>query len=374
MKNLNIAMIGHRFMGKAHSNAYHNVNKFFDLKAIPVKKIICGRSNDVIAFAEKWGWENYCHNYNDAVKRDDVDIVDICTPNSSHAEIAIAAANAKKAILCEKPLAMNVTEAEKMVAAAEENNVPTMVCFNYRRVPAIALLKKMIDEGKLGRVYHFRAQYLQDWIMNPKFPRVWRLVKALAGSGVHGDLNAHIIDLARFLVGEISNVSGLSETFIKERPLENFVTDSNETGAVDVDDATLFLARFKNGAIGTFEATRFGGGNKNGLQFEINGSKGSFKFNLENMNELFYLNLEENEQGFKKILVTEPNHPYVGNYWPPGHIIGYEHTFVNLIADFINGVAEGTPLMPDFKDALKTQKVLDAVIKSAKKRCWMKIY
>jgi len=369
MKNLNVAMIGYKFMGKAHSNAYLNAGKFFDLKANPVRKLICGRNKDVIPFAEKWGWENYCHDYNDAVARDDISIVDICTPNSSHAEIAIAAAKAKKAILCEKPLAMNVAEAEEMVAASEENNIPTMVCFNYRRVPAIALLKKMIDEGKLGRVYHIRAQYLQDWIMDPKFPRVWRLVKALAGSGVHGDLNAHIIDLARYLVGEISEVSGLSETFIKERPLENFV--AGETGIVDVDDATLFLAQFKNGAIGTFEATRFGGGNKNGLQLEINGSKGSFKFSLENMNELFYLNLEEKEQGFKRILVTEQNHPYVGNYWPPGHIIGYEHTFVNLIADFINGVADKTPLMPDFKDALKTQKVLDAVVKSAEERCWI---
>ena len=266
---------------------------------------------------------------------------------------------------------MNVAEAEDMVAAAKENNVPTMVCFNYRRVPAIALLKKMIDEGKLGRVYHIRAQYLQDWIMNPDFPRVWRLVKALAGSGVHGDLNAHIIDLARYLIGEISGVSGLSETFIKERPIENSVT--GETGIVDVDDATLFLAKFENGAVGTFEATRFAGGNRNGLQLEINGSKGSFKFNLENMNELFYLNLEDEEQGFKRILVTEANHPYVGNYWPPGHIIGYEHTFVNVVADFVNGVAEGIPLMPDFNDALKTQKVLDAVIKSAEENCWMNI-
>ena len=371
MKKLNIAMIGHRFMGKAHSNAYLNAGKFFDLKAEPIRKIVCGRSEDVIPFAEKWGWENYCHDYNEAVIRDDIDIVDICTPNSSHSEIAIKAANAKKAILCEKPLAMNVAEAEDMVAAAKENDVPTMVCFNYRRVPAIALLKKMIDDGKLGRVYHIRAQYLQDWIMDPKFPRVWRLVKALAGSGVHGDLNAHIIDLARYLIGEISVVSGLSETFIKERPIEN--STNGETGIVDVDDATLFLAKFENGAIGTFEATRFAGGNRNGLQLEINGSKGSFKFNLENMNELFYLNLEDEEQGFKRILVTEANHPYVGNYWPPGHIIGYEHTFVNVVADFINGVAEGTSLMPNFNDALKTQKVLDAVIKSAEENCWMNI-
>ncbi len=383
MKTLNIAMIGHRFMGKAHSNAYLNAGKFFDLKAQPVRKVICGRSADVEPFAARWGWEDCCRDYHKAVDRDDVDIVDICTPNSVHAEIAIAAAEAKKAVLCEKPLAMNADEAQAMADAARGNNVQTMVCFNYRWVPAIAWMKQMINDGRLGRVYHIRAQYLQDWIMDPAFPRVWRLVKALAGSGVHGDLNAHIIDLARFLIGDITEVAGMTETFIKERPLEQAAAGARlgdkagtpETGLVDVDDACLFLARFNNGAIGTFEATRFAGGNKNGLQLEINGSKGSFKFNFERMNELMHLDIEDDtrEQGFKRILVTEPDHPYVGAWWPPGHVIGYEHTFVNLISDFLNGVAEGAPLMPDFDDAVKTQRVLDAVLESAEERSWIKI-
>jgi predicted dehydrogenase len=297
--------------------------------------------------------------------------------------MAIAAAKQGKHLLCEKPLAMNAKQAEAMVEAVKKAKVVNAVSYCYRRVPAVALMKQMINEGKLGRVYHVRAVYLQDWIMDPSFPRVWRLVKAVAGSGSHGDLNAHIIDMARDLVGEISEVVGCTETFIKKRPLEvvgagtglKDKKGSTKMGVVDVDDATLFIAKFANGAVGTFEATRFAGGNKNGLSIEINGSKGSFKFSLEDMNELWYANLEEEsrEQGFKRILVTEGVHPYISAWWPGGHIIGYEHTFINFVSDLVNGVASGKQVMPDFADALKTQKVLDAVIKSAHERSWIKI-
>ena len=383
MKTLNIGLIGHQFMGKAHSNAWLKVAKFFQLKAQPVMKMVCGIGADVPAFAAKWGWQQNTQNYKELLRRDDISIVDICTPNKIHAEIAIAAAEKGKNILCEKPLAMNVKEAEAMVAAVKKAKVVNTVSFCYRRCPAVALMKQMIQEGTLGRVYHVRAVYLQDWIMDPNFPRVWRLVKAVAGSGAHGDLNAHIIDLARHLVGEVAEVSGLAETFIKKRPLEALGAGtglkdkraSAKMGAVDVDDATLFLAKFANGAVGTFEATRFAGGHKNGLSIEINGSKGSFKFSFEDMNELWHLNLEEETkaQGFKRILVTEGVHPYIGAWWPGGHIIGYEHTFINQAADVVNGVAAGKQVMPDFADALKTQKVLDAVLKSADERRWMKV-
>ncbi|NLF39202.1 Gfo/Idh/MocA family oxidoreductase [bacterium] len=384
MKELNVGLIGHQFMGKAHSNAYHNVAKFFTLKAKPVMKVVCGIGPDVPVFAERWGWKENTQNYKEVVKRDDIHMVDICTPNKLHAEMAIAAAENKKAVLCEKPMAMDAAEAKQMVAAAKKNKVPTLVSFCYRRAPAVTFMKQMIAAGKLGRVYHVRAQYLQDWIMDPKFPRVWRLVKAITGSGAHGDLNAHIVDMARYLVGDIDEVVGMTETFIKQRPLEapgagaglRDKKAGSKTGAVDVDDACAFLARFANGAMGTFEASRFSGGHKNGIFIEVNGSKGSFKFNFEDMNELWYLDLEEDnrEQGFKRILVTEPNHPYVGVWWPAGHIIGYEHNFVNMLADFINdGIVGRKPVMPDFADALKTQLVLDAVLKSAEERCWVKV-
>jgi predicted dehydrogenase len=381
VKTLNIGLIGHQFMGKAHSNAYLNVAKFFALQRAPVMKMVCGIGADVPAFATRWGWQEHTQNYKELLARPDIDYVDICTPNRVHAEMAIAAAEAGKHILCEKPLAMNAAEAEQMVQAAARAKVHNVVAFCYRRCPAVALMKQMIDAGKLGRVYHVRAQYLQDWIMDPNFPRVWRLVKAVAGSGVHGDLNAHIVDMARYLVGEITEVVGMTETFIKKRPLEvagagaglKDKKGSKKMGVVDVDDATAFLARFANGAIGTFEASRFAGGHKNGIRIEVNGSKGSFLFEFENMNELWFLDLTEDAgaQGFKRILATESVHPYVGAWWPAGHIIGYEHTFVNLVADVINGIATNKKVMPDFADALKTQRVLDAVLTSAQERCWV---
>jgi predicted dehydrogenase len=383
MKDLNVGLIGHQFMGKAHSNAYHNVAKFFKLKLRPVMKMCCGIGPDVPDFAARWGWQENTQDYHELLGRDDIHMVDICTPNKLHAEMAIAAAEAGKHILCEKPLAMNAAEAWAMAKAAKQAKVINVASFCYRRCPAVSLMKRMIAAGKIGTVYHVRAMYLQDWIMDPKFPRVWRLVKAVAGSGAHGDLNAHIIDMARFLVGDIKEVVGMTETFIKQRPLEEATVGaglrdkkaSKKMGKVDVDDATAFLARFKNGAIGTFEASRFAGGHKNGIEIEINGSKGSLKFRFEDMNELWYLDLEEDsaEQGFKRILVTEPVHPYIDAWWPGGHIIGYEHTFVNMLSDIINGIAAKKQVMPDFADAARTQEVLDAVIKSAEERCWIKV-
>jgi len=383
LKDLNVGLIGHQFMGKAHSNAYHNVPKFFKLKLRPVMKMCCGIGPDVPDFARRWGWQENTQDYHELIGRDDIHMVDICTPNKIHAEMGIAAAEAGKHILCEKPLAMNAREAWAMADAARKAKVVNVASFCYRRCPAVSLMKQMIDDGKLGTVYHVRAMYLQDWIMDPNFPRVWRLVKAVAGSGAHGDLNAHIIDMARFLVGDIKEVVGMTETFIKKRPLEAPTAGaglrdkkaSKKMGRVDVDDATAFLARFKNGAVGTFEASRFAGGHKNGIEIEVNGSKGSFKFKFEDMNELWYLNLEEDtaEQGFKRILVTEPVHPYMEAWWPGGHIIGYEHSFVNMLADMINGIAARKKVMPDFADAAKTQEVLDAVITSAEERCWITV-
>jgi predicted dehydrogenase len=380
-EGIRIGLVGYKFMGKAHSNAYHRVAQFFSLPKPPVMKAICGRSEVAVeAMAERWGWESVETDYRRLVARDDIDLIDISTPNNTHAEIAIAAAKAGKHVVSEKPLAMNAAEAKKMLEAVQKAGVRHMVWFNYRRVPAIALAKKLIDEGALGRIFHVRAVYLQDWIVDPKFPLVWRLRREVAGSGAHGDLNAHIIDLARYLVGEFASVVGMSETFIKERPLEAEASGlgaraAARKGKVTVDDAVLFLARFRNGAIGSFEATRFAIGRKNGERIEINGEKGSLAFDFERMNELEFYSEEDppDRRGFKTILVTEPVHPYISAWWPPGHIIGYEHTFVNQAADLLTGIAQDKPLSPDFGDGLRCQQVLDAVLDSAKSGTWVKV-
>lgn len=382
-EELNVGLVGCGFMGKAHSNAWLNTGKFFNLPIQPVMKAICALPEDEDALrrmAENWGWEGYVTDYKELVTREDIDLVDVATPNNTHAEISIAAAEAGKNVSCEKPLAMNVAEAKEMLQAVKEAGVRHMVWFNYRRVPAVALARRLIDEGRIGKIYHFRAQYLQDWIMDPEFPLVWRLRKEVGGSGAHGDLNAHITDLARYLVGEIDEVVGMSETFIKERPLEAeavglTATAGEKRGQVTVDDTVLFLARFENGAVGSFEGTRFGAGRKNGERFEINGEKGTLAFDFERMNELEFFSREDPEglQGFKTILATEPGHPYMEAYWPPGHLIGYEHTFVSQAADLVKGIAEGTELKPDFEDGLRNQEVLDAVLKSCEERAWIKV-
>lgn len=382
-KKVNVGLVGYKFMGKAHSHAYHDVAMFFNLDAVPVMKAICGRDEKgVKAAAERFGWESYETSWEKLIKRDDIDMIDITAPNNAHKEIGIAAAEAGKHVFCEKPLALNLADAREMLKAVEKAGVKHMINFNYRTAPAVALAKKMIDDGLIGKIYHFRGVYLQDWIISPDFPIVWRLDKNVAGSGSHGDLNAHIIDIARFLVGEFDCVVGMEETFIKERPLTEIGTTgglhakaTGGKGEVTVDDTTLFLARFTNGAVATFEATRFAAGRKNHNRFEINGSKGSIVFNLERMNELEYYNVDDPEglQGFRVIQATDPSHPYLHAWWPPAHIIGYEHTFIHQVYNLMQAIANDKMPNPSFVDGVKCQEVLDAVVKSIQEKRWVKI-
>lgn len=385
-KTLRVGMIGYRFMGKAHSNAWRQAPKFFPLKAHVELHTICGRDvNGVSTARAQLGWQNSSHDWREVVESPLIDVVDINTPNDSHAEIAIAAAKCGKHILCEKPLAMTVKQAEQMLAAAQKAKVVHMICHNYRRIPAIALAKKMIAEGALGTIFHYHARYAQDWIVDPEFPLVWRLQKGVSGSGAHGDINAHIIDLARYLVGEFKEVNGLMHTFITERPIMDdsgkgaglTAKAARKMGKVTVDDAALVIGRFENGALANLEATRFALGRKNHIEIEINGSKGSLSFDFEDMNRLKFFNNEDpkDRQGFRDILVTQPGgvHPYVGQWWPPGHIIGYEHTFVHTLADFVNACIEGKPVQPTFEDGVKNQRVLEAVEASAKSGKWVKV-
>ncbi len=383
MKEINIATIGCGFMGKAHSNAYRQVGRFFDLKAKPVMKVICDKNREAVEAArEQYGWQESALSWRSVINRDDIDVIDIATPGNTHCRIALAAAKAGKHVLCEKPLANSMEEAKAMLDAVEKAKVKHMVGFNYRRVPAVALAKQMIHDKRLGRIFHFRAVYLQDWIIDPKFPLVWRLQKPAAGSGPHGDLNAHLIDIALHLVGDIGKVSGMDTTFVKERPLVRSVgsagltgrASSRNRGKVTVDDATLFLARFADGALGSFEATRFAQGRKNLNRFEINGEKGSIAFNLERMNELefFDATLPLREQGWSTILVGEESHPYIAAWWPPGHIIGWEHTFIHQIYDFVNCVAGGRRPSPGFDEGVRVQAVLEAVSVSCQEKRWVK--
>ncbi len=385
-KKINVGMVGYKFMGKAHSHAYRDVAMFFETETVPVMKVICGRTENAVSeAARKFGWEAYEISWEKIVQGEEIGLVDINTPNSTHREIAVAAAKAGKHILCEKPLAVSLAEAEEMLKAARQAGVKHMVCFNYRKIPAVGLAKKLIEEGSLGKIYHFRAQYLQDWITDPEFPLIWRLKKEEAGTGAHGDINSHIIDLARYLVGDFAKVVGMQETFIKKRP-EPEVSEKLTTGLaaesrreklgeVTVDDATLFLARFENGALGSFEGTRLANGRRNGLRFEINGSKGSLLFELENMNELWFYSCEDPDglQGFRKILATEAAHPYIEAWWPPGHIIGWGDTFVHLVYDFMKALDEDRLPTPNFADGVECQRVLEAVEKSVKEERWIDV-
>jgi predicted dehydrogenase len=369
MKKLNVAMIGYQFMGRTHSNAWRQVGKFFDLPYEPVLKVVCGRNGaDAKKAADKLGWEEHSTSWEDVVNRKDIDVVDICTPGDSHMPIAIAAAAAKKTVFCEKPLANTLTEAQSMFDAVKKAGVLHMLCHNYRRVPAVALAKQIIDEGRLGTIRHYRGVYLQDWIVDPEFPRVWRLEKAKAGSGSLGDIASHSLDLARHLVGEIAEVTGLMKTFITERPLPG----SKTKAPVDVDDAALCLLRFANGAVGSVEGSRFAPGRKNYNRFEINGSKGSLVWDLERMNQLELYIEEGPNSGFRDVIVTDAKHPYIGGWWPPGHIIGYEHSFTHTVRDLVEAVhAEKLPT-PNFEDGVKNQRVLDAVERSASSGRWEK--
>jgi predicted dehydrogenase len=380
MAEIGVGLVGYKFMGRAHSNAYRQLPRFFDVDPVPRMAAICGRDEaGVREAADSLGWASHETDYRRLMERDDVDLVDVVTPGNTHREIVLAALEAGKHVICEKPLANTLAEAGEMLAAAREAGTINTVCFNYRRAPAVQLAKKLIDEGRLGTVRHWRATYLQDFIMDPQFPLIWRLRKELAGSGALGDIGAHIVDLSQFLLGGISEVVGMMETFVKERPLEEasaggglLASGGAETGEVTVDDAAAFLARFEGGAIGTFEATRFAAGRRNANAFEINGSKGSVAFNLERMNELevFLVDDDADVQGFRTVNVTEPDHPFAGAWWPPGHILGYEHTFVHTMKDLMDGIKAGKSPAPTFEDAYRVQAVLDAVERSAEGGGW----
>jgi predicted dehydrogenase len=386
MKKLSFAMIGHGFMGKAHSYALLATPFFFKTGIEPVRKVIVGRNAEKAKqAAELFGWEEYSTDWRQVVRRPDIDAVAIVTPPNTHAAIAIAAADSGKHIFCEKPFTIAVDEAERTIDAVQRSGVKHMLGFNYRRVPALGLAKQLVQSGRLGKIHHFRAVYLQDWIMDPLFPRIWKLNRAIGGSGSHHELNAHIIDLALYLVGKIDRVVGIEETFVKERPfaaasdkLSTMLTaeaSSMQMEQVDVDDATAFLARFQCGAMGTFESTRFASGRRNHNRVEVNGSKGSVYFDLESMNRLHYYDADDpgDVPGFRSIQVNEGCHPYMDHWWPPGHAIGYENTFVNQYADFLQAIADDTTPEPGFEVGLENQKVLEAVTGSIADDRWVEI-
>jgi len=389
MEQINVGLIGYNFMGRAHSNAYRQVPFYFpEVEAAPVMKVLCGRTRErVDACAEQFGWEECVYDVDELLARDDIDLVDITVPNNQHAELAIKAAEAGKHVFCEKPLATSVEDAERMVQAVEDAGVIHMICHNYRRAPAISLAKQMIANGDLGEIYHWRSLYLQDWLMPPDVPMMWRVQKEIAGSGSLGDLMAHSIDLALWMLGDIDSVACTMETFIEERPqLDSFDTglggkaaEDAPMGTVDVDDGVIALCRFAGGALGTMEATRFAAGHKNSNWFEVNGSKGSLRFDLERMNELEYYNTEDpgDRSGFRLIQATADCHPFMGlpdeggpRFWPVAHIIGYEHTFINTVSDLCQAIATGEQPWPSFADGLRTQKVLAACEQASASEGW----
>jgi predicted dehydrogenase len=388
---LGVGMVGYAFMGAAHSQAWRSAHRFFDLGLTPRMTALCGRdATKVSSAAERLGWESVETDWRRLVSRDDIDLVDICTPGDTHVEIAIAALDAGKHVLCEKPLANTVAEAQAMTEAADRaaaNGVRAMVGFTYRRVPAIALARRLVADGRIGEVRHVRAQYLQDWLTDPATPMAWRLQKERAGSGALGDIGAHIIDLTQFITGDrIGTVSGLMETFVKERPepaadstrllgADSSNGSGQQLGTVTVDDTAAFLARFDGGAVGVFEATRFATGRKNAIRIEVNGEKGSLAFDFEDMNVLnFYDQTERPETaGFRRIVVTEPSHPYAGAWWPPGHGLGYEHGFTHQVVDLVNAITAGEQPHPSFAEGLQVQTVLAAVERSASTGAWERV-
>jgi len=375
-KALNVGMIGYGFMGRAHSNAYRKVRNFFDLDYAPVLKAVCARdAAKVKSFADTWGYESTETDWRKLIERKDIALVDICVPNNLHREIALAAAQAGKMILCEKPLAVNSKESAEMVAAVEKAGVANMVWYNYRRIPAVTLAKKLVDEGRLGRIFHYRAVFLQDWTISADLPQggtgLWRLDAAAAGSGVTGDLLAHCIDTAIWINGGIERVTAMTETFVKERK-------HNLTGKVEpvgIDDACAFLARFKNGSLATFESTRYARGHKALYTFEINGEKASIQWDLHDLHRLSYFDHRDESglRGWRSIHVTDGEHPYMNKWWVPGLQIGYEHSFVHQVADFLEGLSKGIPAHPTFRDAQETQKVCDAVLESGRSGCWVNV-
>lgn len=375
-KPLNIGMIGYGFMGKAHSNGYVKAPLFFDLPFKPVLKAVCARNAEKAkSFAENWGYESVETDWRKLIERKDIDAIDICTPNNIHAEIALYAAAHKKMILCEKPLAMNGEEGLKMVEAVEKAGVPNIVWYNYRRVPAVTFSKKLIDEGRLGKVFHYRAKFLQDWTINPELPQggaaLWRLDSEAAGSGVTGDLLAHCIDTAIWLNGSIHDVNAMTETFVKQR--QHNLTGKMEK--VNIDDACTFMGHFDNGSLASFESTRYARGHKALYTFEINGENASIFWDLHDLHRLQYFDYSDKGplRGWKSIHVTDGDHPYMGNWWVPGLQIGYEHSFVHEVADFVISLGTGKPAGPTFRDALETQRICDAVLESAKAQKWVNV-
>ncbi len=407
-KTLRVGMVGYGFMGKAHSNAWRQAPYFFPLRARIEMHTVCGRkSAGVQAARAKFGWQFASTDWRELMDSPLIEIIDITSPNDSHAEIAIAAAKAGKHVLCEKPLALNVKQAEAMLAAAQKAKVVHMVCHNYRRIPAIAQAKKLIVEGALGEIRHYHGRYAQDWLVDPEAPLRWKLDRAISGSGAHGDIGVHLIDLARYLVGEFKEVCGMMHTFVKERPLPENASatpappakttpkpkagkakaakaspalptePARPLGRVTVDDASVFIGRFANGALANLEATRCAPGRKNQMTIEINGSRGSLCFDFEDMNRLRFCDTASlpDRQGFRDILVLQPGgtHPYVNHWWRAGHLLGYEHTFVHTVADFVNACVDQRPVHPTFEDGLKNQRVLEAVEESARKGVWVKV-
>ncbi|MCC6794058.1 MAG: Gfo/Idh/MocA family oxidoreductase [Candidatus Hydrogenedentes bacterium] len=375
-KKLNVGMIGYGFMGRAHSNAFRKVSNFFDNEYVPVMKAACARDADKVkAFADTWGYESTETDWRKLIERKDIDAVDICVPNNLHKEISIAAAEAGKMILCEKPLAMNAAEGEEMCKAVEKAGVLNTVWYNYRRVPAVSLAKQLIDEGRLGKIFHYRAVFLQDWTISEDLPQggagLWRLDSAAAGSGVTGDLLAHCIDTALWLNGSMSNVTAMTETFIKERTH----TATGKKQPVRIDDACAFLAHFKNGSLATFESTRYARGHKALYTFEINGEHASIQWDLHDLHRLNYFDHRDDSivRGWRSVHVTDGDMPYMGHWWVPGLQIGYEHSFVHQVADFLGNVAKGESTSPTFRDALETQYVCDAVLDSAKSGKWEEV-
>lgn len=372
-KPLNIGVIGCGFMGRTHSNAFNRVANFFDVPVRPVLKTVCARSKDrAESFAAQWGYAGFETDWRKLVESPDIDVVDIASPNNTHQEIALAAAAAGKMVLCEKPLGRTPVESEAMVAAVEQAGVANMVWYNYRRVPAVTLAKYLIDEGRLGRIFHYRTVFLQDWTISSELPQggegLWRLDAAVAGSGVTGDLLAHNIDTAMWLNGPIAEVTAMTETFIKERKH----VGSGKTEPVLIDDASAFLARFRNGSLATFEATRYARGHKALYTLEINGERGSLKWDLHDLHRLEFFDYgdEGRLRGWRSIHITDNDHPYMKHWWVPGLQIGYEHTFIHQAADFLTGLESGTPAAPTFRDALQTDYVTDAVLRSARNRTW----
>ena len=376
MKELNVAIIGCQFMGKAHSNAWKNVSSFFDLDVKPVMKIACDLNENVAKeFAKTWGWEQTETDWEKVVARGDIDIIDIAVPPAIHRDIAVAAAKAGKHIFCEKPIALNSAQAQEMYDAANQAGVVHYLNHEYRKCPAVMLAKQLIDENKIGRIFHWRGAYLQSWLVDPNFPLTWHLRKETAGSGVQAGINSHCVDMARFLVGEIDSVVAMMTTFVKERPLPDemagtfkaSVKPGTQKGEVTVEDAISMVVKFKNGALGSFEASAFAPGRKNYNYFEIYGEKGSLLFDLERMNELKYFSADdpEYEQGFRTILATEACHSYISNWWPPGHIIGWEHEFHHGVADFLKAIDEGSSVSANFHDGVKVMQVLESGLKAA---------